>query len=57
MPKGGKRLADVIGVAADVAEDVVSLSSEQIASVEEARRSLEFATEQEIDAIYAKYGA
>jgi len=33
------------------------LTREQIAGVEEARRSLDFASEQEINAVYAKYGA
>ena len=44
-------------VSVEVVDDAASLTPEQIAGVEEARRSLEFATEQEIDAVYAKYGA
>ena len=34
-----------------------AFAPERIAGVEEARRSLEFATEREIDADYAKHGA
>lgn len=44
-------------VSVEVVGDAATLTREQIAGVEEARRSLEFATEPEIDAVYAKYGA
>ena len=44
-------------VSIEVVGDSTTLTPEQIAGVEEARRSLELATEQEINAVYAKYGA
>ena len=44
-------------VSIQVVSDSATLTAEQIAGVEEARRLLEFATEQEINAVYAKYGA
>ena len=44
-------------VSIQVVGDSATLTPEQIAGIEEARRSLEFATEQEINAVYAKYGA
>ncbi len=44
-------------VSIEVVGDAAVLTPEQIAGVEHARRSLEFASEQEIDAVYAKYGA
>ncbi len=44
-------------VSVQIVGDAATLTREQIAGVEEARRSLEFATEPEIDAVYAKYGA
>ena len=40
----------------DLADYAATLTAEQIAGVEAGRRSLEFASEQEIDAVYAKYG-
>ncbi len=44
-------------VSIEVVGDSTTLTTEQIAGVEEARRSLEFASEQEINAVYEKYGA
>ena len=44
-------------VSIEVVGDSTTLTEEQIAGVEEAGRSLEFASEQEINAVYAKYGA
>jgi len=44
-------------VSVQVVGDAAALTREQIAGVEEARRSLDFASEQEINAVYAKYGA
>jgi len=44
-------------VSVEVVEDTTRLTSEQIAGIEKARRTLDFATEKEIDAVYAKYGA
>ena len=44
-------------VSIEVVGDYNTLTTEQIAGVEEARRSLVIATEQEINAVYAKYGA
>ncbi len=44
-------------VSIQVVGDSATLTPEQIAGVEKARRSLEFATEQEINAVYAKHGA
>jgi hypothetical protein len=44
-------------VSVQVVGDDATLTPEQIAGVEEARRSLEFASKQEIDAVYAKHGA
>ncbi len=44
-------------VSIEIVEDATRLTAEQIAGVEEARRTLDFATEKEIDAVYAKYGA
>jgi len=44
-------------VSVQVVEEISRLTPEQIAGVEKARRSLELASEQEIDAVYAKYGA
>ena len=44
-------------VSVEVVDDAATLTPEQIAGVEDARRSLEFASEQEIDAVYAKHGA
>ena len=44
-------------VSVEVVGDSTTLTPEQITGVEEARRSLEFATEKEINAVYTKYGA
>ena len=44
-------------VSVETVDDGGALTSAWIAGVEEARRSLEFASEQEIDAVYAKHGA
>ena len=44
-------------VSVELVDDAATLTPEQIAGVEKARRSLEFASEQEIDAVYAKHGA
>jgi len=44
-------------VSVEVVEDITRLTPEQIAGIEKARRTLDFATEKEIDAVYAKYGA
>ena len=44
-------------VSIQVVGDSSTLTPEQLAGVEEARRSLELATEKEINAVYAKYGA
>jgi hypothetical protein len=44
-------------VSIEVVGDAEALTAEQIAGVDAARRSLKFATEQEIDAVYSKRGA
>ena len=44
-------------VSIQVVGNSATLTPEQIVGVEAARRSLELATEQEINAVYAKYGA
>ncbi len=44
-------------VSVEVVGDSATLTPQQIAGVEEARRLLEFATEREINAVYAKHGA
>ncbi len=44
-------------VSIEVVGDGAVLTPEQVAGIKEARRSLEFASEKEIDAVYAKYGA
>lgn len=44
-------------VSVQVVGDSTTLTPEQIDGVEEARRTLDYATESEINEVYAKYGA
>ena len=59
MQSGGGRGAMSFGKskAKLVKEGEIKITFKDVAGVEEARRSLELATEQEINAVYAKYGA